>query len=145
MEILISFCNTQIPGLPALALFNPGTSQVRLPRLFLEPGPVAGVTGLAKSAHYLFVAIQKSYLGPPELLILNYQDLKLLNRYVFPSLADLHSLWASENRVYVVSTGTDEIIQLEMRGHEVLSESVFWRPEPQAPRSDNHHLNALYE
>ena len=44
----------------------------------------------------------------------------------------------------MVLTGTDEVIELRMRGDEVISESVFWRPEPDAPRADIHHLNAIF-
>jgi Domain of unknown function (DUF4915) len=57
---------------------------------------------------------------------------------------DVHSLWVAREKLYVVSTGTDEVIELHMRGAEVTSERVFWRPISEGPRADVHHLNAIY-
>jgi hypothetical protein len=45
--------------------------------------------------------------------------------------------------VYVVSTGTDEVLALEMDGDQVASQRVFWRPDPSLVRNDHHHLNAI--
>lgn len=81
---------------------------------------------------------------PCSLLVLDGRDLRLLNHYVFRSVADVHSIWASGELLYVVSTGTDEVIELRMRDADVLSEVVFWRPEAAAPRADIHHLNTIY-
>jgi hypothetical protein len=57
---------------------------------------------------------------------------------------NVHSLWVSGEVLYVVSTATDEVIELRMRGDEVLSESVFWRPDWKGRRADIHHLNAIF-
>jgi hypothetical protein len=102
------------------------------------------ITGLAASAHYLYVALPGSPTDLSKLLVLDRADLRLLNYYHFRLVVDVHSLWVSGERLYVVSTGTDEVIELQMRGAEVLAETVFWRPEPGGPRADLHHLNAIY-
>jgi GT2 family glycosyltransferase len=58
---------------------------------------------------------------------------------------DVHSIWLLDGRLFVVSTGTDEVMELEIRGPQILSETVFWRPDPSGPRVDIHHLNGLCE
>src|SRR4029077_14984154 len=72
-------------------------------------------------------------------------DLTLLNRYPFQTAADVHSLCLSRGDVYAVSTGTDEVIRLRLRGVDVIDEVGFWQPEKNEPRQDVHHLNSLIE
>ena len=145
MEILVSFCNVSVPGRPALGLLDTATSSFRvlqLPRKLPQPVSVAG---LGASRDYLYAALPESPPAPSELLILERGELAVRNHYVFRSALDVHSLLVSGDALFVVSTGTDEVIELRLRGCEVLSETVRWRPEPGAPRADNHHLNALCE
>jgi len=144
MDILVSFCNVRLPGRPALALLEPNTSDCRVLQLPNEVPRRLSITGLAASAHYLYVALPGAPTDLSKLLVLDRADLRLLNYYHFRSVVDVHSLWVSGERLYVVSTGTDEVIELQMRGAEVLAETVFWRPEPGGPRADLYHLNAIY-
>ena len=44
-----------------------------------------------------------------------------------------------------MSTGTDEVIRLRLRGVDVMDEVGFWRPDRNEPRQDVHHLNSLIE
>jgi Domain of unknown function (DUF4915) len=150
MNLLVSFCNVRTPGLPSLALVDPHSGAASLLDLPAEPAWSTGMTGLALSASYLFAVQQitpsatgTATPGPPALLIFDRSDLSLLTRYVFPSAADVHSLLLEEERLYAVSTGTDELLEIELRGANVVAERVLWRPDPAGPRSDVHHLNAL--
>jgi GT2 family glycosyltransferase len=74
---------------------------------------------------------------------LDRKDLDILNLYTFRMAVDVHSICLSDEKLYVVSTGTDEVLELGIRGKEVRSENVFWRPDPDGPRADVYHLNGL--
>lgn len=109
-----------------------------------------GITGLAASDRFVFAAapIVESPAGrgspqPSSLFVFDREDLALRGRYVFERGIDVHSLWLEEARLWAVSTGTDEVLELVLDGPEVVSETVAWRPEPDGPREDRHHLNAI--
>jgi Domain of unknown function (DUF4915) len=144
MDILVSFCNVSLPARPALALLDGGTFAVRVVQLPSEVPRRVSITGLAASEHFVYAALPGAPTGLSKLLVLDRADLRLLNYYYFRSVVDVHSLWVSDEGLYAVSTGTDEVIELRMRGAEVIAETVFWRPEPGGPREDVHHLNAVY-
>ena len=38
---------------------------------------------------------------------------------------------------------TDEVVRLHLRGDAIVGQEVFWRPDPDGPREDRHHLNAI--
>jgi hypothetical protein len=143
MDILVSFCNPQTPGRAALGLLDTRRSSFRTLALPAGPFRSNGVTGLASSDAYVYAVLQTGLLAPPRLLVLDRTHLALVNQYVFQSALDVHSLCSSQDALYVVSTGTDEVIQLTMHDAHVISEAAFWRPEPDAPRLDAHHLNAI--
>jgi hypothetical protein len=135
-----------MPGLPALGLLDTATSAIRILELPKEVPPSklsqrAGIHGLAVSQRYVYAVLQKDP-APSELLVLDRKDLRLLDRYVFRA-ENVHSLCVSGEVLHVVSTGTDEVIELRMRGSEVISETVYWRPDSEGQRADIHHLNAI--
>ena len=87
MDVLVSFCNIGLPGLPALGLLDTTTSEFRLPQLPRElspsrpPGKLServGIHGLAVSADRVYAVLQKDP-APSELLVLDRKDLRLLN------------------------------------------------------------------
>jgi len=153
LNILVSFCNTvDTPGYPNLGLLNTVTkdfSIIDLP----EEIPQTGMLGLAVSDKYLFVGLQHSeggdgaYQSPPALLIVDRKKFTLVGTYLFHLVKDVHSFLLDEEAslLYVVSTGTDEIIVLTLGGSNVIDEKVFWRPEPDGQRKDIHHLNSIYK
>jgi hypothetical protein len=81
--------------------------------------------------------------GPSLLLIFDRRDLRLLNEYRCSQVVDAHSLWATDGELYVVSTGTDAVVRIALEEAEVRKEEVYWRPEPDGPAADAHHLNAI--
>ena len=169
MEVLVSFNNTyQSPGYPMLGVLNPEDLSLRFVDL---PGdiPETGMLGLAVSSKYIFAAVQDAfnattaYRVPPEiglqyssegvlasespcsLLILDKISFAVVHHHLFDVVRDVHSFLLSEDetQLYVVSTGTDEIIRIELDGAVVKSENVFWRPATATERVDNHHLNSI--
>ncbi len=147
MDILVSTCNV-FPGRPVLCLVEADTLAVRVVQLPGEAARHSGARGLWASERFVFVAMQEgglSQLNPPALHVFDRETFDLLFTHDFRSTRDVHSIWGSGETMYVASTGTDEVLQLEMRGPEVISETVLWRPEPDGPRADVHHINALCE
>lgn len=118
MEILVSFCNLRsMPEQPALGLLNADTMNFRVLKLPPEVPSATGMMGLAISSRFVFVGLQvsggaKAAFSPPGLLIFDRTDFSFVHHYVFRLVKDIHSLWLSkdETRLYVVSTGTDEVI-----------------------------------
>lgn len=134
-----------------LGLLDVATSEFRILELTSELSQYTGATGLAVSERYLYVVSQsstsmtKSAPSPSSsLLIFDRRRLSLLHQYPFRCAADVHSIIAQGSTLHVISTGTDEVIQLTLREEQVVSETVFWRLEADGPREDVHHLNALY-
>jgi GT2 family glycosyltransferase len=150
MQILISFCNRKAPEMPALALVDAESCALSVLPLPPEVPRINGITGLAADADYLYAAVPvsgspegKEFAGPSSLLIFDLRELRLLNHYVFRHALDVHSICVAPDGLYAVSTGTDEVIRLQVRDGGVLGEEVFWRPESGAPRADLHHLNSI--
>jgi hypothetical protein len=152
VNILISFCNTiETPGFPNLGIIDLDSkdfSVVKLPPAISQ----TGITGLAKSAQFVFVGLQhlegetKGYESPAALLIFDSMTFQLLATHPLKLVRDIHSFcWVEESStLLIVSSGTDEVISLELHGTALVAEKVFWRPEPKDPREDVRHLNSIY-
>jgi len=150
MDILISFCNTSgSPNFPNLGIWNSDNqifSVIDMPKEI----PLTGMVGMAVSSRFIFIGLQHELTGketfesPPLLLIFDKQTFNLLHHYRFLLARDLHSLLLlpGENAILVASTGTDEIIRLELDGFNILSEHVIYQAG-NGVREDHHHLNSL--
>jgi hypothetical protein len=77
------------------------------------------------------------------LVIYDRRDLTTLGSYMFTLATDVHSLLACSGRLLVVSTGTDEVVELALDGATVTGERVHWRPNDPASGRDTVHLNSL--
>jgi hypothetical protein len=146
MDILVSLCNRDEDHPEALVAVDSitGTS---LPVALAEPG--LGAMGLCKTGEYVFVVVR---LGREDdegrelsgLYTLQRDTLAPVAHYEFETGRDVHSLYPLAGALYAVSTGTDELLRLELDDGEVVAESVYWRPASAGPRRDEHHLNAVY-
>jgi hypothetical protein len=150
-HVLVSFCNVARGG-PVLAIVDVATGEVRVLDVPERLSCLAGITGLTVLGRYLFAVTSRSNPtgrgsvdppGPSLLLAFDRTDLRLLHEHKCSTVFDAHSLWAWENELYVVSTGTDAVVRLGLRGPEVIAEQVRWRPDPAGPAADVHHLNAI--
>jgi hypothetical protein len=149
-HILISFCNTTT-GAPSLGIVEIESGRVEIVR---APAVVADADarGIAGSDRYVFVATgreksvgraSRSTVGHSSLFVLDREDLGLVSSYRCDRVLDAHSICAGDHHVDIVSTGSDEIVRLQLSGPHVVAENVVWRPDPAEPRADIHHLNAL--
>jgi len=147
MQVLVSFCNTKVPEIPALGLLDATTSDFEVLKLPAGLPPLCGITGLATCGEFIYVVPQpfcdSQGQSQPFLLVFDRTNFTLRNHYDFRVAADVHSICACDGSLYVVSTGTDEVVALGLKGGSVLSESVFWRPASGGPREDLSHLNAI--
>ena len=150
-HVLVSFCNVT-PGSPVLATVDLAMHRVAVLEVPERLSGFGGVTGLAVSGAHLYALTSRSRAvgragreppGPSVLLIFDRRDLRLLTEYVCTEVFDGHSICPGEGGLYVVSTGTDAVVHLEMESGAIQSERVHWRPLPDAPRADLHHLNGI--
>jgi hypothetical protein len=145
--ILVSLCNVRSRTAARLAVFDP--KQETLSPLCLPESVPAnmGVTGLIADQCYIYVATQIALSTSKEncrfLLTFNRSDFTLFSTYSFQQAVDVHSLCWYNGRVMVVSSGTDEIIALEISGGKVLAEAVYWRLEQGEARHDLQHLSGI--
>ncbi len=151
MNILISFCNTiDTPGYPNLGVINIETKEFNVIALPPEINQT-GMLGLALSSKYLFAGLQhvdggvEGYNSPPALLIFNRLDLKLVSSYRLTLVKDIHSflLLKDEKTLYIVSSGTDDIIRLHFEDSNVISEEIFWSPSLEDYKEDTFHINSI--
>jgi hypothetical protein len=149
-HILISFCNTT-PGAPSLALFEIATGTIKIPSV---PSLLAiqKPAGIALSNRFLFVLttrvdpFSRPSIDPPNpsgLFVFDRRSLTLLASHVCASIFDAHTAIVEENALVVVSTGSDEIVRVHLRGPNVIGEEVVWRADAHTARGDLHHLNAI--
>jgi hypothetical protein len=147
---LITLARAKSPGGPAVAAWDLETKAIRiiqLPRPDLE---LSFVTGAAANQSFLFLAVQivdglRPYFYGESffLLVVRRQDLSFAALHPLPGLRDVHSICLHEGRLYVVSTGTDEVIAFTVDGPNIARQEVAWRPVASAPREDIHHVNTL--
>ena len=147
-SVLISFCNVSAPHLPLLGLFEPQSPRLSAVRLPPEASRFKGMTGIARNERYLYAVAQ---LRPPEgerftsrsaLLTFDVLTLDLISTYELSIAADAHSLAWSQGKMYVASSATDQIIELEMKGAEVVSERPYLQ-SAHGQLSDINHINGL--
>jgi hypothetical protein len=149
-HLLISFCNTTV-GAPSLALLDLQSWSLSVLDV---PDAVATerATGLAMSDSHLFVltTTATSSAGdastnrrPSGLWVFDREDLSVVARHTLARVYDAHSMLIGPDGLDVVSTGTDEVVRITLRGTEVSAEEVLWRPDADGPRADVHHLNGI--
>lgn len=152
MEVLISFCNiAEVPGFPNLGILDTNTHEFHIIKL-PEEVPATGITGMAVSSKYILMGLQYSQGGlnapqsPPGLLVFDKNNLKLVQWYQMQLVADIHSmvLLKDEKTLLIVSTGTDEIIEIILDDSQIKSEKVFLHLGS-GERKDNHHINSIVE
>jgi hypothetical protein len=144
--ILASFCNVTRQEAPKLALFNPTSGRsipVSLPGTLQR---IRGITGLTSDERYIYAATQRAEFGGEQgsfLLTFARKSFAFVSSFRFTHAVDVHSMCLRLGRLLVVSTGTDEVIELKINDGSVQSERVYWRARPGEKRSDNRHLNGI--
>jgi hypothetical protein len=144
--ILVSFCNLPTVTIsPLLCLQVSEKPEIPIscaPVSLGYPELVSSAVGLARSQgkiFVLFMSLQKIFY----VAVLQEEDLSPLYYQELPEVKDGHSLLVIDNLLYVVSTGTDEVICYNIKETFLENSRVVWQAGD--TKSDTHHLNSMVE
>ena len=144
--VLVSFCN--IPTITTSPLFllqipEEETKQISYAPVSLGcPEPATTATGLTCANGKIFILFaldgnrfHVAVLQEDNLFPLFYQEM--------PEVKDGHSILAVDQCLYIVSTGTDEVISYNIKEKSLENPNVIWRASK--TRKDTHHINSIVE
>lgn len=138
--ILLSCCNVgQHGGRFFLAYCDDSTnaiSWIRLDDVDVDLGRASGATGLFYEQGSCFVAIQGIH-DPAIVLEFDY-DFRFKRSIPLPGVRDIHSIKVYDGHLYAASTGTNELIEVDLRN---LAEFSCAFRSPTTPSIPNVHLN----
>ncbi|QDV33108.1 hypothetical protein [Tautonia plasticadhaerens] len=133
MHLLVSFRSVRHPSRAALGLLDVRSGRARVAlELPAGGGRCDGLGGLAQAGRTLYATTAPfRHLGEsePSLLCLRASDLAVEARYRLDGLADLTGLYVLDGSLYVVSSGTGEVVAFRTLGDRVDPFDRFtWRP-----------------
>jgi uncharacterized protein DUF4915 len=135
---LISFCN--LPVLRATAIFRLDTSSGELSEIGLGfSRSVEGCTGMTSDDARVYVLCVSE--GIYHLSVLTKDELEYVFCEPLPEVKDGHSILVKDQQLYVVSTGTDEVIRYDLAAEGAINPRAVWRASPCG--SDTHHVNSI--
>lgn len=144
--ILISFCNnptfSSAPILCAKIPSAEGEAITFVPVSLGLPYPITHATGLTKAENQILVSVISS-AGKQYISALQESDLTPLYYQELPEIVDCHSILAIQDHLYVVSTGTDEVLCYKISNNAVHNPRVIWRASD--AHTDTHHINSIVE
>ncbi len=143
---LVSFCNLPFREKHAILKikFDLGSLNVIevVPIDIGFPGFLKSATGLALGNGKLFVTYSPwkktfiSILDEDRFSCLHYQELK--------EVRDGHSIMFHDSKLYIVSTGTDEVICYQIAPNlELIRPEIVWRAS--RSKRDFHHINSIVQ
>ena len=149
--ILVSFCNLPSPTIyPVLCLRIPGDLENPIdyaPITLGYPEPVRDARGLAANGKKIFILFSRFIASENEnkyyLAILRQNDLSPLSYQELTDVKDGHSIFATKKNIYVLSTGTDEVLRYDILDDRVHNAQVIWRASD--AQIDTHHINSITE
>jgi hypothetical protein len=143
MHILLSFCNEQRSPDRGLVLYSLGTRK----GTWIGVGTRAEIMGTRGMCVHDEVLYAFYTVGWWETHLVTY-DMhggapRLLEDRIIPEVKDPHSACAHDGRLLVASTGTDEIIALDLETGGTVGDiaETYWRAS--AAGEDTHHVNSV--
>ena len=137
MKLLISFCNQPPENLHNLIVLNTEDNNI-LPLLKVS----TSFTGVAIDDNYIYALSQNVDDG---LYIFDKHTCELIiNEHLTPS-AEPHSLIVDHDNIYIVSTGTDQILhyKFDKKNLKITFHAVLWQVADSTGTADTHHLNSI--
>lgn len=136
--LLVSFCNLPYPKKTALLHIDPISRCFRLRKLGYTSyvGSCTGITTDTKNVYVRFTSEQQNYIAA-----LRYSDLVPIFYQALPEIKDGHSMIIKNEYLYIVSTGTDEVIRYTIIPNSVNNPQVVWRASTSG--IDTHHINSI--
>lgn len=137
MKLLISFCNQRQEQQNNLIILDTITGT----RTSLLEVP-ASFTGLAQDDDFFYALSQDIKYG---MYIIDKKTHQIILHQQLTHTAEPHSLVVIKDTIYIVSTGTDQVLQykFDREKNNILFERVVWKPENSLGTSDTHHLNSI--
>lgn len=143
---LISFCNSpsQSPSPVLLIKLSPDLSTVlNFSPIYLGLNqPILQVTGISSNENSIFVIFvlmnKQTYVSS-----LSIEDFSLQFYQELPDIIDPHSIVSIKNQLFIVSTGTDEVVHYDVYDGGLGDKSIFWRASES--KLDSHHINSIAE
>jgi hypothetical protein len=143
--VLVSFCNNpELTVSPVLCVKIPASGQdvfEYAPMNLGFPGLINHATGLTTADKMILVAFHSE--GRFYISGLDQNDLTPVFYQHLPEVRDIHSILASDNCLYVVSTGTDEVLAYDILANRLENPRVIWYASME--KKDTHHLNSIVE
>lgn len=144
--LIVSFCNIPtITTSPLLCVKIPESLEEAVscaPVSLGYPELVKTATGLTRANGKIFVLFV-SRLNRFQVAVLRESDLSPLFYQELPEIIDGHSMLAIDDCLYVVSTGTDEVICYDIKEKSLENPRVIWQASD--TRTDTHHINSIVE
>jgi len=139
MEVLISFCNQHGERKENLMLLDLETGD----RNYLA-GNLSGFVGLFQDDKYFYALSQDPDEG---LHIIDKITRKVLVRKSTPEVKDPHSVFANDKDIYIVSTGSDQLLRYSFDREKLDFEFVepLWVPAGSEGKENTHHVNSVYK
>ena len=137
-SVVATFCNFPAPQAPAVFRLAPGSEACSRVALGF-PHDVEGCTGIAGDEERIYVLCISE--GVHHLVALARDTLEFIFSQPLPEVKEGHSILAKGEHLYVVSTGTDEVIRYRLVSKGLSDSRVVWR----ASRAgiDTHHVNSV--
>lgn len=143
--VIVSFCNnpnsTASPILCVKLQPSESESISYAPVNLGFPGLIHHVTGLTLTGNIMLAAFSSE--GRFYVAGLNRKDLAPLFYKELPGAKDVHSILAVNDHLYVVSTGTDEVLCYDIKEQSIENPRIIWRASD--TKSDTHHINSIAE
>lgn len=121
--VLLSCCNTGHRGGPFFLAFCHDRanelSWIKLDDIGVDFNRASGATGLFYEQDRCFVAIQG--LHDPAIVLEFDRDFRFKTLISLPGVRDIHSIKVYDGTLYVTSTGTNEVFEVDLRSPEKIS------------------------
>ena len=140
--LLASFCNIPTPtSSPILAISTPLKKNSKIiPINIGSSKPISTATGMASGNGKVFIAfISEGYW----VSVLDEKTLLPVFQYKFPTSQDIHSMLVDGKYLYVISTGTDELIRYEITNKDIRNPKTIWKASDD--KKENHHINSIFK
>lgn len=142
MRVLISFCNqkneSNRDNLICLDVFSGEEKRFgsQLDSMFKNDG----FTGIGQNKEFIFAAYNRG------VAVFKKDNFELFANVVSNELSDAHSMAVDGNRLFVVSTGKDQVREylFNNRKKRIDFSKVVWFPPGSNQEGDSHHLNSLF-
>jgi hypothetical protein len=136
--MLISFCNFPVPC--TTAIFRLDISSGNLTEIGLGISrSLEGCTGMTSDEARIYVLCVSK--GMHYLSVIARDELEYLFCQPLTEVKEGHSILAKDGQLYVVSTGTDEVIRYDLAAEGVKNSQVVWSASSSG--SDTHHVNSI--